>query len=84
MLKTVDKPPTPLRAIRAKCHDCTDGQPKEVRFCPATDCPLYPFRLGKSPRPKSFSAEQRQTAAVQMKKNRRPTPKQAVLDGFCR
>ena len=84
MLKTAEKPPTPLRAIRAKCLDCTDGQPKEVRFCPATDCPLYPFRFGKSPRSRTLSAAQRQAAAEQMRKNRKPTSKQAVLDEFYR
>ena len=73
------KPPTPLRAIRAKCFDCTDGQPIEVKFCPVTDCPLYPFRLGKSPRPRSLSTAQRQEAAERLKKNRRQSPKEAVL-----
>ena len=80
MLKTVDKPPTPLRAIRAKCLDCTDGQPKEVRFCPVPDCPLYPFRLGKSPRAKSFSVAQRLAATERLERNLRLSPKQAVLD----
>ena len=40
---------TPLKAIRAKCLDCMCDQPKEVRLCPSTDCPLYPFRMGKNP-----------------------------------
>jgi len=40
---------TPLRAIRAKCFDCSGGQPSEIRSCPIMDCPLYPFRLGKNP-----------------------------------
>ncbi|MHB9023968.1 MAG: hypothetical protein ACYC7E_07285 [Armatimonadota bacterium] len=41
---------TPLRAIRRKCLDCTCGQVKEVRECPATTCPLFRFRLGKGNR----------------------------------
>jgi hypothetical protein len=37
---------TPLKAIRKKCLDCMCGSAKEVRLCPSTDCPLYPFRMG--------------------------------------
>jgi hypothetical protein len=40
---------TPLKAIRAKCIDCSGGQLKEVRECIITDCPLYPFRMGTNP-----------------------------------
>lgn len=40
---------TPLKAIRAKCLDCSGGQPKEVRFCPVEDCPLHHLRFGKNP-----------------------------------
>jgi len=38
---------SPLRAIRAHCLWCCREQPKEVRLCPAQDCPLWPFRLGR-------------------------------------
>ena len=40
---------TPIKAIRAKCLDCSCQQPKEVRLCPATKCALWPYRLGKRP-----------------------------------
>ena len=40
---------TTLKAIRAKCLDCMCYQPKEVRLCDDTDCPLHRFRLGKNP-----------------------------------
>lgn len=40
---------TPMKAIRAKCLDCCCGQYKEVKLCPCSDCPLYPFRLGRNP-----------------------------------
>lgn len=40
---------TPVKAIRAKCLDCSFFQPSEVRNCPITKCPLYPFRMGKNP-----------------------------------
>lgn len=43
------KKTTPIKAIRAKCLDCSIFQPKEVRFCSAEECSLYPFRLGKNP-----------------------------------
>lgn len=40
---------TPLKAIRAKCRDCCCGSVKAARWCPATECPLWPFRLGVRP-----------------------------------
>ncbi len=40
---------TPLKAIRAKCLDCSCGSTKAVRECPITDCPLYLYRMGKNP-----------------------------------
>lgn len=41
---------TPIKAIRAKCIDCCCGMTKEVKLCPITTCPLYPYRMGKRPR----------------------------------
>ena len=35
------------KAIRLKCLDCTCGQQAEVRRCPATNCPLWRYRMGK-------------------------------------
>ena len=46
---------TPMKAIRAKCLDCCCFQSKEVKLCPATDCPLWPYRLGHRPDWKSKS-----------------------------
>lgn len=40
---------TPLKAIRAKCLDCTCYQPKEVRNCTTVDCSLFTFRFGSNP-----------------------------------
>ena len=40
---------SPLKAIRAKCLDCSAGSRAEVRLCPATDCPFYRFRMGRNP-----------------------------------
>lgn len=41
---------TPLKAIRAKCLDCSAGQTAEVRLCPLEKCPLYPYRMGRRPK----------------------------------
>ena len=41
---------TPIKAIRAKCLDCSCYQPKEIRLCPVIKCPLWPYRMGKRPK----------------------------------
>jgi len=43
------KPLSPVKAIKKFCYDCTGGSIKERKLCEITDCPLYPFRLGKNP-----------------------------------
>ena len=40
---------TPIRAIRAKCIECTAGSLKEVRLCEIPKCALYAYRMGKNP-----------------------------------
>lgn len=35
------------KAIRMKCIDCCGGQQGEVRKCPATNCPLWRYRMGR-------------------------------------
>lgn len=40
---------TPLKAIRARCLDCSGGSFAEVRECSFDDCPLYEYRLGHRP-----------------------------------
>ena len=42
-------PRTLAEAARAKCLDCCGGQLREVRFCMALACPLWPFRMGTDP-----------------------------------
>ena len=39
----------PLKAIRAKCVECSGGSTAEVKACEAEDCPLYPYRFGHNP-----------------------------------
>jgi hypothetical protein len=41
---------TPMKAIRAKCLDCTCDQVLEIRQCTITDCALWPYRMGRRPR----------------------------------
>src|SRR5215472_16981242 len=38
-----------LQVIRAKCLDCCGDQPSEVRFCTATRCRLWLYRMGTNP-----------------------------------
>lgn len=38
-----------IRVIRKKCIDCCCGQHSEVNKCHITDCPLWPYRMGKNP-----------------------------------
>ena len=35
------------KAIRLKCIDCCCGNMAEVRRCPAEQCPLWRYRMGK-------------------------------------
>ena len=37
---------TRSKPIRLKCIDCMCGQVKEVRLCPAKNCPIQNYRLG--------------------------------------
>lgn len=57
-----------LKVIRAKCLDCCVHQPSEVRLCNATDCPLWPYRMGKNPfHERKMTNEQRQAAKQRLK-----------------
>ena len=48
----------PLRAIRRKCLECSNGSRREVRLCACAACPLHPLRFGKNPgRRPSFRTE---------------------------
>jgi hypothetical protein len=49
ILRTLRVPENPVKAIRAKCIDCSGGNAAEARKCVAFRCPLWPFRLGKNP-----------------------------------
>lgn len=40
---------TPIKAIRAKCLDCSGDSPKKVKLCHIPECALYPYRFGVRP-----------------------------------
>ena len=42
-------PTAPIKAIRAKCVDCSGGMYSEVRKCVQHSCPLWPMRMGRNP-----------------------------------
>jgi len=44
---------TPIKAIRAKCKDCSGNQLAVIRKCQITACQLHPYRMGKRPIEKS-------------------------------
>jgi hypothetical protein len=48
-LRDLGHPTIPARAIRAKCVDCSGGSETEARKCVAFRCPLWAFRMGRSP-----------------------------------
>lgn len=39
-----DKPITRSRAIRDNCLDCIGGSTADIKKCPTTHCPFWPFR----------------------------------------
>ena len=41
---------TPMRAIRAKCLDCVNGQIYEINKCHIEKCPLWKYRTGHRPK----------------------------------
>lgn len=47
-LERLGHPPSPIKAIRAKCLDCALSE-AEVRKCHITSCALWPFRMGANP-----------------------------------
>lgn len=45
---------TPIKAIRAKCKDCTCGQLQDIKDCTIEKCPLHPYRMGRRPTDKEI------------------------------
>lgn len=75
-----EQPTTPLKAIRANCLDC-NGNAAEVKLCPCTSCPMYPFRFGKNPYLKrTLTPEQLSTSRGNLVKAR--ATKNGTLDTY--
>lgn len=62
----------PVKAIREKCLECSNGSIREVELCPVTGCALYPFRFGKNPyrKPRTLNEEQRSKLLAASKNTR--------------
>ena len=41
---------SPLKRIRKHCLDCCGDSPSEVKYCPFTDCFIWHFRFGYTPK----------------------------------
>ena len=48
-LKDINNIPSPLKAIRDMCKDCV-GSAAEVKICGVEKCPVWAYRLGRSPK----------------------------------
>jgi hypothetical protein len=73
-LRALGHVPMPvLKAIRAKCLDCSGGLQSEVRGCLVRDCALYPFRMGSNPWRAPLSDEQRAAARMRFAAQNRPS-----------
>lgn len=69
-----------MRAIRAKCLDCSGGSHVEVADCLVTTCPLYPFRLGTNPWRAERSDAQREASQKALAKAKSPPSLGASAD----
>ena len=63
---------TPVKAIRAKCIECSGGNRSEADRCQIKDCPLYAYRHGKNTnrKPRVMTEEQRERMRENLEKAR--------------
>lgn len=59
---------TPLKAIKAKCLECSCGQITEVKNCPIKDCSLWEYRTGHGQK-KTLSDEDREMLRQRARQN---------------
>ena len=77
----------PVKAIRAFCLECSCGSTAEVKECPRSVCPLYPFRMGKNPyrQRREISEEEKRVLADRLREARKniggSVEKEAAADG---
>jgi hypothetical protein len=72
---------SPMELIRAKCLDCCAGHAQEVRYCVATSCPLWPYRMSSNPFRAPLSEEVRTARAASLAKARAPRSNPVKLQG---
>jgi hypothetical protein len=78
------QPQPVLKAIRAKCLDCSGGSHAEVADCVVRGCTLYPFRMGRNPWRAQVSDARREAArkaAARLKKTG-TIPASGATDGW--
>lgn len=70
-----EKKISPIKAIRLKCLECSNGSANEAKLCPVERCPLYPFRFGKNPnrQPRELTEEQKEAIALRLREARKIT-----------
>lgn len=59
-----------LKAVRAKCVDCSGGSVYEANKCTDIQCPLWVFRLGKNPFKKTRKLSEEHKRKLQQGKKR--------------
>lgn len=64
-LRRFSFPESPIKAVRAKCIDCSGGSMAEARKCACTGCPLWPMRMGVNPFHASSVSAKAATEAVE-------------------
>ena len=64
ILPDQSRPTSPAKAIRAYCLECCCESTQEVRLCPAEECPLHAFRMGKNPYRRSHALTDEQKNAL--------------------
>ena len=65
----MNKQLSPLKTIRKYCLECCRESAHEVKLCPATDCPLYVYRLGKTGRTRVMTDEAKQELVDRLNKS---------------
>lgn len=62
----------PLKVIRLKCLECSNGSANEVKLCPVEKCPLWRYRFGTNPdrKKRELTEEQKQQIVERLKKGK--------------
>ncbi|MDH6235162.1 hypothetical protein M2281_005784 [Mesorhizobium soli] len=61
-IRLLEHAESPIKAIRAKCIDCSGANVAEARKCVTVNCPLWPFRMGVNPFHASSASAKREVA----------------------